>query len=317
MSPLRSLVALALHAALMAAAAPVLTGTIRALRARLLGLAPPSVLQPWRDLRRLLRKQPVLTEGASWLAEAAPCVAFAASAGASLLVPSFTLGMAGAPMADLIVIAGLLALARTALALAALDSGTAAGGIGARRTIGLAAFAEPALLLVVLVLALAAGSSNIDAIAATLPPAAGAPQAALVPAAAALVLVALTATAALPGEGPLDESGMGQGALVLEFSGRHLALIEASQALRLLLWFDLLSAVFVPFGMASPEAGLAGWPVGVAAWLARTLLLAIGLASWRAVRARPRLARTPGLLGMAAVLGLLAALVLFAAAGAA
>ena len=169
----------------------------------------------------------------------------------------------------------------------------------------------------VLALALAAGSSNIDAIATTLDAAAGAPPAALLLAAAALALVGLTATAALPGESPLDEPGMVQGALALEFSGRHLALIEAAQALRLLLWFDLLGAAFVPFGMAPADAGLAGWPIGIAAWLARTLLLALCLAAWQAARAGPPLARMPGLLGMAAVLGLLAALALFATAGAA
>ncbi len=299
-----SLIALALHGALMAVAPPVLIGLVHHLRARLLGLAAPPLLQPWRDLRRLLSKQPVLAEGASPLVEAAPCIIFAATAAAALLVPSFTLGMAGAPMADLIAIAGLLALARVALALAALDTGTALGGIAARRTAGLAVFAEPALLMVILALALATGSTNLDAIATTLREAAGAPHAGLLLAAAALVLVGVTATTR-------------SATLELEFSGRHLALVQAAKALRLLLWFDLLGAAFVPFGMALPDAGLAGWPIGLAAWLARTLLFALCRASWQASRARPPLAQTPGLLGMAVVLGLLAALALFAASGAA
>ncbi len=143
-------------------------GCIRRLKARLLGRVGPPLLQPWRDLLRLLRKQPVMAENASWLFAAAPAGCLAAIAAAAALVPSFALGMASAPLADLLVIAGLLALARCILALAAMDVGTAFGGIGASREMTFAVFAEPALLLVIFTLALLAGTTNLDVIAACL-----------------------------------------------------------------------------------------------------------------------------------------------------
>ena len=133
------------HVALLLAAAPLLVGLIRRIKARLVGRAGPPLMQPYRDLLRLARKQPVLAENASVVFRAAPLASFAATAAAAALVPSFALGMATAPVADLLVIAGLLTIARVALALAAMDVGTAFGGIGASREMSFAAFAEPAL----------------------------------------------------------------------------------------------------------------------------------------------------------------------------
>ena len=131
MTALGSVLTLLLHAALLLALAPVLAGGLRTARARLLGRGGPPVLQGWHDLIRLARKQPVLADNASWLFAAVPGVCAAAVLAAALLVPSFALGMATAPLSDLLVVAGLLGLARCALALAALDVGTAFGGIGA------------------------------------------------------------------------------------------------------------------------------------------------------------------------------------------
>ncbi len=320
------LLALALHAALLAAAAPLLAGFLAVLRARLLGLAAPPLLQAWRDLLRFARKQPVLAEGASALAAASPWIAFAATAAAALLVPSFTSGMAGGAGADLIAVFGLLALARAALVLAALDAGAPFGGLGAARVLGLDVAAAPALLLVVLALALAAGSTNIDAIVgidaiAGIGAIAGsvgpAPLAALPLAAAALGLVALVETGLVPGEAGCDEAAMIAGAPPLDMAGWHLALVEAAAQLRLLLWFDLLGAAFFPAGMATADGGALAWAIGVACWLARTAVLAAALAAWQAARVRMPLARGPAILGLAAVLGLLAALALFATEAAA
>ena len=124
------------------------------MQARLAGRAGPSLLQPWRDLIRLLRKQAVLAESASGVTEIAPCCAERRSPCRACLVPSFTLGMALAPFADLLAIAGLLAVARCSMALSAMDAGTAPGGMAASRTMLLGCLAEPALLLVLFVLAL-------------------------------------------------------------------------------------------------------------------------------------------------------------------
>ena len=123
MSVLVALLAQALHVLLMLAAAPLVTGLIRTVKARLLGRVGPPILQPWRDLARLARKQPVLAENASWLFAGAPAVAFSATLAAAALVPSFALGMTTAPLADLLVIGGLLTVARCALGLAGMDVG--------------------------------------------------------------------------------------------------------------------------------------------------------------------------------------------------
>jgi formate hydrogenlyase subunit 4 len=314
------LLALALHTALLAAAAPLLAGLMAVLRARLLGLAAPPPFQAWRDLLRLVRKQPVLAEGASALAAAAPWIAFAATAAAALLVPSCTSGMAGAAGADLIAVFGLLALARAALVLAALDAGAPFGGLGAARVLGLDVAAAPALLLVVLALALAAGSTNIDAIAGinAIAGSAGPAQLAALPlVAAALGLVALVETGLVPGEAGCDEAAMIAGAPPLDVAGWHLALVEAAAQLRLLLWLDLLGVAVFPAGMATADGGALAWAIGVACWLARTVVLAAALAAWQAARVRVPLARGPAILGLAAVLGLLAALALFATEAAA
>src|SRR6185437_8043421 len=226
-----------LHIALMLAAAPLLTGIVRWLKARLLGRVGPSPLQPWRDLARLARKQPVLAENATPLFEAAPIVQFAIIGVAALLVPSFALGMASAPVADLLVIAGLLTFARCTLALAGMDVGTGFGGIGASREMMFAVFAEPALLMVIFTLALLAGTTNLDAVA--------------------FIAVALTETGRIPVDNPGThlELTMVHEAMVLEYSGRDLALIDGAAMLKLLLWFTLIATVFVPFGAAPAGAG--------------------------------------------------------------
>ena len=312
-----SLAALLVHIALMLALAPVLAGVIRWLKARLTGRAGPPVLQPWHDLVRLARKQPVLAENASWLFRAAPAAAFAATLAAASLVPGFALGMATAPLADLLAIAGLLALARCALALAALDTGTAFGGIGASREMTLSAFADPALLLVIFTLGLLAGSTNLDAIALTLREGAAG---SLVPLGLALPATLAVALAG-PARGPvgdragLMETGMAQEAMALEYSGRDLALIEATAALRLLLWLALIAAVFAPFGTATPESGAAVWLLALPVWGLKLAVLAGTLALFESLIAGMREVRVPELLGVALLLAALAAVWLLVGQG--
>lgn len=302
MTALAGVLTLLLHAALVLAAAPVLAGLLGLARARLLGRSGPPVLQPWRDLVRLARKQPVLAEDASWLFAALPGVCVAATLAAALLVPSFALGMATAPLADLLVIAGLLALARCALALAGLDTGTAAGGMGASRATLFAAHAEPVLLLVFLLLALLAGTTNLDAVAAALREGG---QGLRLPLGLALLA---TCAVALAGTGAQDT-------LALEYSGRHLALVEYAAALRLLLWLSLIAAMFLPFGLAPAGAGPVAWIVGLLAWAGKLGGLCAGLLLLEAGAAGLRVLDVPRLLGAALLLALLAALLLFVSQG--
>ncbi len=298
---LLALIAQLLHVALMVLAAPLVCGLMRHVRARLLGAAGAPLLQPWHELKKLARKQPVVADNASPLAVAAPYVDFAASLAAAALVPSFALGMTLAPAADLLVIAGLLALARVTLALAAMDAGTAPGGLAASRAMTAATLAEPALLLVIFALALAAGTTNIDRIASLAVRGASPPHAALGLALAALLMVTPEATR--------------EAALRRDFSGRHLALAEAAAALRLLAFLSLIVAAFVPYG-AVEAAGLPLlWPLGALAWGAKIAALALGVAAVRTALAAPQPARAAVLFGTALALAVLAALLLCAEQG--
>ncbi len=305
------------HVALLLAAAPLAVGLVRRIKGRLVGRNGPPVRQPYRDLLRLMRKQRVLAENASLVFRAAPLASFAATAAAAALVPSFTLGMASASVADLLVIAGLLTIARVAMALAAMDVGTAIGGIGASREMSFSAFAEPALLLVFLTLMLLAGSTNLDLVAGLLRDGSLGLRVSLGLALIATLAVAVAENGRIPVDNPAShlELGMVHEAQILEYSGSDLALIEATAALRLLLWFTLIAAVFIPFAIAPAGAGPVAWAIGLAAWMLKTLGLAVALAVFETAIAKMRVFRVPEYLGIAVLLGLLAAVFLFVSTG--
>jgi len=316
MTALFAFVAQMLHLALMLAAAPLLIGLLRKAEARLMGRVGPPILQPARDLVRLARKQPVIAENATWLFRSAPTVHFAAIAAAAALVPSFTTGMTTASLSDLLVIAGLLALARCALALAAMDIGTPFGGLGASREMTFGAFAEPALLLVVLTLALIAGTTNLDAIAVLLRDTSVGLRVSLGLAMISILAIAITENARIPVDNPAThlELTMVHEAMTLESSGRHLALLEAASWLKLLLWLTLIATIFAPFALGSADSPLA-WLSGLAAWALAVLALAGALALFESSIAKLRVFRVPEFLGVAVLLGLLAAVFLFVSQG--
>lgn len=319
MSALFGAMALLLHAALVLAGAPVLAGALRLVRARAQGRRGPPVGQLWRDLVRLSRKRPVLAQDASWVFAAVPGVCAASTGAAALLVPSFALGMATAPLSDLLVVAGLLALARCAVALAALDAGTATEAMGASRTMAPAAFAEPASLLVALVPLWLAGTTNLDAAAGLLREGAQGAPISLGLALAATATVALWEAAPPPADDPAAprEPAVAHAAVAPEHSGRHLALLEYAAALRLLVWLNLIACLFLPWGTAPAGAGPLAWAVGLLAWAAKLAALALGLVALGAGVARVRPAAVPEVLGLALLLALLAAVFLFVGQGAA
>jgi formate hydrogenlyase subunit 4 len=302
-----ALASLVLHAALMMTAAPLLAGLRGLARAQLLGRTGPSLIQPWRDLARLVRKHPVLPDAASWLFTGVPFVCLATAIVAALLVPSFALGMLTAPLSDLVVLAGLLALARYALALAGYDTGTGLGGMGATRITLVAVWAEPAVLLIILVLASLAGSSNLDAIGATL---SEQPQG--VPwfaAGVALAIVGFMLTG--PGRDAAQLTLVHEAAM-LDYSGRYLAMVAYAGQLGVLVWLSLLAALFIPSGMASGGAGLMAWALGIVAWGLKIGALGVCLAVLEALAAGPGIARVPMVLGMTALLMWLAAVFVLA-----
>jgi formate hydrogenlyase subunit 4 len=293
---LAGLIAQCLHIVMMAAAAPTLAGVIAWLQARLSGRTGPPLLQPWRDLTRLHQKHSVVAESASRITEIAPAASLVALTVAALLVPSFTRGMILAPFADVVVIAGLLTLARCAQALLATDAGAAMGGIAASRTMLLGCGTDMALLLAAFALGLAAGTTNIDQIVGL-----------QLDSGSSLLLAA----AAIALSGLVDSGSPRQEPLSLEHSGTDLAFIEAAGMLRLLLWFDLLGVALVPFGIATADAGPVAWLLGLVSWLARTAVFALGVAILRATQERLRLDRAAGMLGIAMLLGVLAIVLLF------
>ena len=322
MSALAGLLVLLIHLALMLAAAPLVVGVSRRLQARMTGRTGPPLAQPLRDLARLLRKQPVVAEGTSWVFRTAPMASLSATLAAASLVPSFALGMATAGISDLLAIAGLLAVARVSTALAAMDTGTAFGGIGASREMTFAVFAEPVFFLVVFTLALLAGTTNLDTIVGLISSGTFGLRISMALALVAAVLVALVECGRLPVDSPSThlELTMVHEAMVLEYSGRHLAMIELSAALRLLIWMSLISVIFAPFGLAvgdSDGASLAPWlwAVGIAAWVVKIGLMSAALAAFETTRAKLRVFRVPEMLGMALLLGLLAAIFLFVSQG--
>jgi formate hydrogenlyase subunit 4 len=317
MALILGLLAQAAQMALVLLMAPLLTGFVRKVRARLLRRRGPPLLQPYRDLLRLLRKEVVLAENASWLFRATPYLVFAATWVAAALVPTFAIGLPFGDAADLIAIIALLGSARFFLALAGLDVGTSFGGIGSSREAMIATLAEPALIMIVFVLALVAGSTQLSTVAVTLQAPGIGLRVSLGLALVALVLVALAENARIPVDNPAThlELTMVHEAMVLEYSGRHLAVIELAAALKLLLYISLIACVFVPWGIAMPGTGLGANVAGAGAYLGKLAVAGLALALFETSIAKMRVFRVPNFLGAALMLGLLGTLLLFVSKG--
>jgi formate hydrogenlyase subunit 4 len=299
--------------ALVLLLAPLLTGFVRKVRARLLRRRGAPLLQPYRDLQRLLRKEVVLAENASWLFRAAPYLIFAATWVAAALVPTFATGLLFSWTADLIAIIALLASARFFLALAGMDVGTSFGGIGSSREVMIASLAEPAMLLIVFTLALVAGSTQLSTVAGVMASPAVGLRVSLGLAIVALIMVAIAENARIPIDNPAThlELTMVHEAMVLEYSGRHLALIELAAALKLLLYASLIACVFVPWGLAAADAGPVAYAMGLVAYLAKLAAGGFLLSLFETSIAKMRVFRVPEFLGAALMLGLLGTLLLF------
>jgi formate hydrogenlyase subunit 4 len=298
---------------LVLALAPLLTGWVRKVKARLLRRRGAPLLQPYRDLLRLLRKEAVLAGNASWLFRVAPYLMFSAIWVAAALVPTFSIVLILGWAADLIVIVALLGTARFFLALAGLDVGTSFGGIGSSREMMIAALAEPAMLMIVFTLSLLAGSTQLSSIAAyMIGPTLGI-RISVALSAFALVMVAIAENARIPVDNPAThlELTMVHEAMVLEYSGRHLAMIEAAASLKLLLYLSLLAAIFVPWGMAAPGEGPADYLLGAAYYVGKLAVGGFALALFETSIAKMRVFRVSQFLGTALMLGLLATLLLF------
>jgi formate hydrogenlyase subunit 4 len=322
MALIRDLVVQALQMLLVVALAPLATGLIRKIKARLARRRGPPVLQPYRDLLKLVRKETVLAENASWLFRAAPYLIFAATWVAAALVPTFATGLLFNWTADLIAIVALLGSARFFLALAGMDVGTSFGGIGASREMMIASLAEPAMIMIVFSLALLVGSTQLSTIAAFMVSPNVGLRVTLGLALVSLMMVGIAENARIPVDNPAThlELTMVHEAMVLEYSGRHLALIELSSSLKLLLYLSLIACLFLPWGMVSlrPElsaATLGAYGVGAGAYAAKLGFGCAMLALFETAIAKMRVFRVPTFLGAALMLGFLGALLLFVSRG--
>jgi formate hydrogenlyase subunit 4 len=292
------------------AIAPLMTGVVRKTSARLLLRRGPSIFQPYRDIARLFRKESVLAHNASWLFRAAPLLIFSLTWLAAASVPTFAIALPLGFSADLIVITGLLASARFLLALAGLDVGTSFGGIGASREMMIASVAEPAMLMLIFAVALVAGSTQLPVIAAFVHSPAVGLRVTLGLALVALAMVAVAENGRIPIDNPAThlELTMMHEAMVLEYSGRHLALIDLAASLKLLLYLSLIAAVFLPWGAALPGSGGASFLQALGIYLGKVLGCAILLGVFEISVAKMRVFRAPQFIGAALMLALLAAL---------
>jgi formate hydrogenlyase subunit 4 len=295
------------------ALAPLLAGYVRKVKALLVGRQGPPLLQPYRDLLRLLRKEVVLAHSASWVFRATPYLVFAATWVGAALVPTFATGLLFSYAADMIAIVALLGSARFMLALAGLDVGTSFGGIGSSREMMIASLAEPAMLMVVFTLSLLAGSTQLSSIAAFLQGPDVGLRVSLALALVALVMVAIAENGRIPVDNPAThlELTMVHEAMILEYSGRHLALIELASFVKLLLYISIIGCVFAPWGIAASGDGALAYLPGVAIYVAKLAVAGFLLAVFETAIAKMRVFRYSDFLGAALMLGVLAALLRF------
>ena len=298
---------------LVLAIAPLILGITRKVKARLLRRIGPPLWQPYRDLWKLMHKEAVLAHNASWIYRAAPYFVFAVTWVAAALVPTYATNLTFSWSADLIALVALLATGRFALALAGMDVGTAFGGIGSSREMMIATLAEPAMLLVAFTVALIAGTTQLSAIAETLATADVGLRVSLGLALGAFVMLAIAENARIPIDNPAThlELTMVHEAMVLEYSGRHLAMIEAAAALKLALYFSLLACLFIPFGIATADKGLEALAIGLAAYIGKIVVLAVLLPIGETAIAKMRVFRYPIFLGGAFAASALAVFLLF------
>ena len=302
-----------LQTIMVLALAPGLTGLIRWVKARLLRRRGTPIIQVYRDFFRLLRKDVVIADNASWLFRVVPYLVFNAIWTAASLVPTFSTQLLFAPAADLIALIALLSSARFALALGALDVGTSFGGIGASREMMIASLAEPAMLMIVFTVSLFAETTHLPAVAQYMIEHPVFLQVAMVLAAIAMVIVSLAETARIPVDNPAThlELTMVHEAMVLEYSGRHLALIEAAGSLKLVLYLSLFCCLFAPWGIAHQGAALSGILAGLGIWVLKLAVGAVLLAVLETCLSKMRLFRLADLLGGGFLFGLLSVILMF------
>lgn len=308
-----SIISILLQTVLLLALAPLLSGCIRNWKAKLQNRRGSPFWQPYLDLAKFLRKDMVISEHASWIFRAMPYVLFTSTLLAGLMVPLVIVSAPLSLFGGALAFVGLLALGRFFLALGGLDPGSAFGGMGSSREMTISAIAEPALMLAIFTVAISAGSTNLSQmLVAAQGPTWKLLNPAHVLAFAALFIVLLAETGRIPVDNPAThlELTMIHEAMILEYSGRYLALIEWSASIKQLVLMALLVNIFFPVGMA---AGAAPAALGVSALclLLKLFTLAAAVVVVETTNAKLRLFRVPDLLSTAFILAALALLSTF------
>ena len=293
---------------ILLALSPFIIGLIRKVKARLQCRRGASVLQPYADLAKLFKKQPVVSSTTSWIFTATPYIVFASTVTAGLLVPIFASQMPLNFAGNIIAFVYLLALGTFFLILAGLDAGSPFGGMGSSREAIVASLTEPAMIMAIFAIALTAGSTNLSTIVhktALLEGIVTDPSPHLM-AFAAVFIVALAETGRVPVDNPAThlELTMIHEAMVLEYSGRYLALLEWASAIKLLVFLTLIANVFAPWGIATSFTPMA-LSIGLAVYLVKVAGLALLIGTIECMFAKLRLFRITDLLGAAFILALL------------
>jgi len=296
----------AAQTALFVGAAPLLAGWVKRVKCHMQNRAAPALWQPYRDLAKLFRKDMVLAENASWLFRATPYIVFGAMSLAAAAVPLVAVDLPTGAIADVIVLVGFFALARFFTALAGMDIGTAFGGMGSSREMTIAALAEPAMLMAVFTLSMTAGSTNLSSAIHYVLDAGLVLRPSFLFALLALAMVAVAETGRVPVDNPAThlELTMIHEAMILEYSGRHLALIEWAAQIKLMIYAVLVANIFWPWGIAQ-EFTSEALGIGVVAIATKLTALAVVLVVWETVLAKLRIFRVPPFLGFAFLLSLL------------
>jgi len=295
-----------LQAMMLALLAPMAAGFVSTCKARLQNRRGAGIMQPWRDLRKLFTKEVVLAENASWIFRFAPYIVFTATVMAASVVPALLVDTPLSMTADVIALVGLLALARFFLSLAGMDIGTAFGGMGASREMTFSALAEPAMLMSIFVLSLGAHSTNLTTMITHTLASSVILQPSIAFAMAAMVMIALAENGRIPIDNPTThlELTMIHEAMLLEYSGRHLALMEWASQIKLVLFATLLVDLFVPWGIAE-HADALGILAALGYWLFKLAILFVLLALTETGLAKLRLFDVPEFLSTAFVLAFL------------
>jgi len=295
-----------LQAVLMVLLAPLAAGFVSTVKARLQNRHGAGIMQPWRDIQKLFGKEVVLAENASWIFRFTPYVVFTATVMAASVVPALLLDTPLSLTADVIALVALLGLARFFLSLAGMDIGTAFGGMGASREMTFSALAEPAMLMSVFVLAIGAHSTNLTTMITHTLTTPILIQPSIAFALVAMLMIAIVETGRIPIDNPNThlEVTMIHEAMLLEYSGRHLALMEWASMVKLLLFATLIIDLFFPWGI-SGDVGLMTITLALAIWIAKLMVLFVILAIMETSMAKLRLFEVPQYLGTAFVLAFL------------